>query len=184
MTIKVLDTTAVSAMLFEIGSVDVMSRCCQRYNVLTSPTVINELMRSRKGRKWTSIDSYLSTEDPTHFDPTKLVGELAKRYPELHEGELTAFLIALHRSAVRKEQVIFVTDDGAMRKKADKVAKDPIVASSLGSSFSVLRTGTIGMVLKMAERDLLTAEEKKGIAADLENSSFRCTSEILDKLRS
>lgn len=183
LTLKVLDTTAISAMLFEVGSLDLMERCCQQYNLLTSQTVLRELERSKRAQRWKVADDKLQAEDPDVFNPAPLAAELAKRYPMLHEGELTAFLIALRRSVESEESVVFVTDDGAMRRKAPLVVKDSLVAAGFGTQFNLVQTGTVGLVVRMAARGLLSDVERKSVADDLENSSFRCSTQVLDQLR-
>lgn len=182
-TLKVLDTTAISAALFEVKSVDLLSRCCQRYVLLTSPTVMSELAASTRPNVWKGCERLISVERASDYDPTSLAATLAKRYLSLDEGELTAYLVALHRSVITGNQVVFVTDDGEMRRSAKKIAQNPLVTASLGSNFVVKDTGTVGLVLRMSEKGLLTDGEKAGIADDLATSTFRCTKQILDQLR-
>lgn len=182
-TLKVLDSTAISAALFEIESVDLLSRCCLNYDLITSPTVMAELAASTRSSAWNGYERLISVERVSDYDPTILAADLAKRYLSLDEGELTAYLVALRRSVITGDQVIFVTDDNAMRKNAKKVAQDHLVTDSLGSKFMVKDTGTVGLVLRMAERELLSDGEKVRIADDLDASTFRCDKQIIDKLR-
>lgn len=183
-TLKVLDNTAISALLFEIGAVDVLTRCHQRYDTLTSPAIMAELAASKRPEIWHDHMDKIKVEEPTEFDPTALAGELVKRYPSLHGGEISAYLVALRRSVVMGVPVFFVTDDMAMRRGAKRMAGDQLVTAALGSTFNIKETGTVGLVIRMAERGLLTTSEKRSIADDLANSSFRCSADILNKLRS
>ncbi|WP_081604673.1 DUF3368 domain-containing protein [Methanocaldococcus villosus] len=63
---------------------------------------------------------------------------------------------------------------------------DPVLKSKLKNpinpeNFNI--TGTIGLILRLKYRGLISKEEAKKIADDLENSSFGVTPELLKKLR-
>lgn len=120
--IKVLDATTLSAFLFEIKSMDVLSRCGTTYDLTTSQEVFGEISKSKRVSNGTPFHKVVQavTLNP---DEIKLMNYLENRFPSLHRGDLSSFITAL-RYSKKGSPCYFVTDDKAMRASIDKIIHD------------------------------------------------------------
>ncbi|XRO75084.1 DUF3368 domain-containing protein [Methanocaldococcus sp. 28A] len=185
-TVKILDNTVISASLKEIKTINLIERCLKRYKLVTSEYVFVETLKGFSNPTiencYSDIEVHEINEEMFNF----LLDYLERRFPYLHRGELSSFLVALLKYAENGKSYYYVTDDRRMRDTISKILNDPIVKSKLKNPITPENfnlTGTIGLLLRLKYRGLISKEEAKKIADDLENSSFRVTPELLKKLR-
>jgi len=185
-TTKVLDNTVISAGLKEIKTINLIERCIKRYKLVTSKHVFEETLKGFSNpiikNCYSEIEVHEINEETFNF----LLDYLERRFPYLHRGELSSFLVALLKYAENGKPYYYVTDDNKMRNKIPKILNDPVLKSKLKNPITPENfnlTGTIGLILRLKYRGLISKEEAKKIADDLENSSFRVTPELLKKLR-
>ena len=78
-----------------------------------------------------------------------------------------------------------VTDDRAARKIIERIGVEEDVDDIFGFPVGRINlAGTVGLVMRLHQRGLLSGEECSKIADDLENSTFRVTKGLLRRLRS
>ncbi len=185
-TVKIIDNTVLTASLKEIKSIDLIKTCSKRYYLATSPSVYVESMN---GFDSNTIQEYYGNNINVHnFKDDSLASDLLnyleRRYPYLHKGELTTFLIALLDYELKGKQYYYVTDDKKMRNSIPKILKDPLFIKKLGCSVQEVKyTGTIGLIKRLKLRGLITEEDINNIADELEQSTFRVSPELIEELR-
>ncbi len=109
---------------------------------------------------------------------------LQRRYPSLHKGELSSFLLAYMDYAANEKSYYFVTDDQLMRKRIAQILDDPRLIEITGRHINNFnQTGTVGLVIHLVNEGMIQKDEAKGILNDLERSSFYLKSSVLDGLR-
>lgn len=184
MSIKILDNTVLSVSLNNINSIDLLEKCMQRYNLATSQEVYEE---SEKGFDIKILEQCFKRiiihDLRNDIKYNMLLDYLIRRYPYLHKGELSSFLIALLIYKLKGKSYYYVTDDGKMRKTLNKIIKNKEFLEKLNATkMSFNATGTIGLIKRLKEKGILTKKEIECIYIELENSTFRATPELLRDL--
>lgn len=184
LTAKVVDTTVISASLKEIPSIDLLGLAAEVYDVHTSGGVKRELEEGFDPTSVEHILGFVEVVDIGHeaFEP--LMDWLERRYPYLHRGELSTFLLAILDFGLGGRPCYYVTDDGAMRKKVRKILIEDRFIEILGEEPpQVGMTGTVGLIGRLYEHGVMTPGELMGVIEDLQNGTFRISSQVLDHLR-
>lgn len=175
---KVLDNTALSAFCNEIRSVDVLAVLTSEYPVVITGAVMEESMAKTGGRPIPDIVGIMTSDDVE-----KAASMLRKRFVRLHIGECTAIAqsVLLTRSGVEN---YIVTDDRAARETIERIGNSVNVDDVFGFPVGHINlAGTVGLVIRLYQRGLLSGEECSRIADDLEGSTFRLSQRLLKMLR-
>ncbi len=184
-TTKVFDTTFISACLNEIQSIDLFRRCLRIYKLSSSFEVVEELKKgfSKKviGRLFEDILIHNLTRNAEYC---QLLTYMKRRYPYLHIGEISSFLIAVIAYKIAGKEYYYITDDGKMRKVIKRLSEDVLFSDLLKFPFENFNvTGTIGIIKKLYERGAISNSEIEKIIIDIKNSTFRIDEKLLDNLR-
>lgn len=184
-TTKILDNTVISAFINEITSIKIIDVCAEQYDLVTSNCVYDETSKA--------IEKDILKEIYKNISVIKKDGEenyenaleyLKNRYPYLHEGELSVFLIALLDFECHKKPYFFVTDDGKMRRKTQEIISSDDFIKVIGLKIHDFRiTGTIGLIKRLNEKGCLSQQEVNKIASDLLSSNFRAPESLINELR-
>lgn len=192
-TTKVLDNSFISACITDIKSHNLIDICDGCYQLISSPSVYEE----SKQLKGQFIDDELIDEKIIEqyygkieiSDMSKnpkyneLLDYLQNRYPYLHKGELSTYLIALINS-LNGDHYYFITDDMQFRRKIPTIKNDPIFVEKLGNEVLDLNiSGTVGIVRRLYEKNLLTPGNIEEIINDLKSGSFYLTDDLIEYLR-
>jgi predicted nucleic acid-binding protein len=183
---KIFDNTAISAFINEIPSVGILLVCSKNYTLATSIEVYYEAL---EGSDQQMIDITFSDIQVVDKNPQKtfsaLMTELSDRYPYLHKGDISSFLIAYLDYAIQEKPYFLITDDKTLRKKIP----DLLATHSLKSlvkkeirQFNV--TGIIGLMRHIADKDILSESDIELIISDIKKSTFYVTEDLLSYLRS
>ena len=175
---KVLDNTVLSAFRNEIHSVDVMTVLTSEYPVVITDAVMTESMAKKGGRPIPDMVRIMSSNDVE-----EAASQLRKRFIKLHIGECTAIAQSVYLTKGGVENYI-VTDDGTARKIINSIGGSINVDDIFGFPVRKINlAGTIGLVIHLYQRGLLTGKECSRIADDLEDSTFRVSRHLLKMLR-
>ncbi len=192
-TTKVIDNSFISACITDIKSHNIFEMSSECYKLLSSSFVYEE-SKKLKGqiidgkvieeqvieRYYGKIEILDMTQDQKY---NELLNYLQNRYPYLHIGELSTYLIALMRFT-EGDKFYFITDDMQFRKKLPMLKSDPIFIKKLESEVKEINiSGTIGIIRRLREKDKLTSADIEDIIVDLQNGSFYLTDYLLDYLR-
>lgn len=184
-TKKILDNTVISAFIIEIPSIEIIDICRKRYDLVTTSCVYDET--SKAVEREILINSYknisiIKKDGEKKYDAA--LTYLMNRYPYLHEGELSAFLVAIIDFECRRKPYYFVTDDGKMRRKAKEIISSNDFIDIIGLKIHDIKmTGTIGLIKRLHERGCLSQHVANKIASDLQNSTFRAPESLINELR-
>lgn len=185
MTTKIFDNTVISASLKEITSIELIKKCLKRYQIATSIEVFEE---TKNG--FENLDIENCYKQIKIFDLRKnklystLINYLSNRYPYLHRGELSSFLVALTEYEMKNRGYYFVTDDNKMRTTIPKILKDQQFIFKINKDIRNFKiTGTIGLIKQLCHRNIITKAEIEKVIEDLKNSAFRITPELLNNLK-
>jgi hypothetical protein len=113
---KILDNTVISAFVIEIASINITDLCVKQYDLVTTSCVYDETSKAIGMKMLDDVYKNISVikrDGEVNYDSA--LEYLRNRYPYLHEGELSAFLIALIDFECQRKPYYFVTDDGKMR---------------------------------------------------------------------
>ena len=184
-TTKIIDNTFISAIIKEIKSVDLLSKCLVKYDLITSLEVYKE---TKEGFDSHTIHKFYEKIKTVKIDNKdfyfSLMEYLKKRYPYLHKGEISTFLIALLNYELKNKNYYYVTDDGGMRKAVSKILKDKMFINLLKTEIIKFNlTGTIGLIKRLYDHKILSDDELSIIIDDLRNSTFYITEDLIDFLR-
>ncbi len=184
-TVKILDNTVISASLREIVSINLLERCSQRYDIVTSQEVYEEAKRGFTDKTLVVLKKIVMVENlKLQKDYSNLIGYLEARYPYLHTGELSSFLLALLKYELNQLAYFYITDDNRAKKVIREIHEDSLFIEQLGMQFSKINiTGTIGLIQRLKEHWLIKESEIESIILDLEKSTFYINSEIIVLLR-
>ncbi|MGC9779568.1 MAG: hypothetical protein HZR80_10035 [Candidatus Heimdallarchaeota archaeon] len=185
MTTKILDNTIITAIIKDIKCLDLLEKCCLKYKLATSNEVYIECKDGFSDKITSKIFNrieLITTNKNVLYN--ELLNYLVKRYPFLHKGELSSFLLSLLEFDFENRSYFYITDDGKMREFILKINSNKDFLMKINKeSFNFKLTGTIGLVKHLKRRNLITNEEKCNIANDLEKSeSFRIANEYLEYL--
>lgn len=184
MTTKVLDATTISVGMGDIRAVDIIERCASTYTLTTTREVRGEIERGFAHDRVGQTFSHIPLSSVRSPEYGTLLAYLQSRFPFLHTGELSSFLLALFNYELEGEPYYYVTDDWAMRKAIRKILNSDRLIEIVGKKIPSLRvTGTIGLMMRMHERGVLSGHEIGRIADDLETGTFRISEELLQRMR-
>jgi predicted nucleic acid-binding protein len=183
---KIFDNTAISAFINEILSVRMLVVCTKRYTLTTSIEVYFEAL---VGTDQKTIDSCFSDIQIVDKNPQAnyrgLIEELSDRYPYLHKGDISSFLLAYMDYAVHGKPYFFVTDDKTLRKRIpDLLVSDTLKSLTKKEIRQFNVTGIIGLMRHIADVGDLSESDIELIIIDLRKSTFYVTEELLSYLRS
>jgi len=185
MTTKILDNTVISASIKEITCLDFIERCSKIYPVETSLEVFRETERgfnkittNKRFRCIRVIDLRY------HGQYRSLLNYMKNRYPYLHDGEISSFLLALLEYEKKNKEYYYVTDDQSMKKVVTNLKNDNLFYQSSGFMISrFFITGTIGLLRRLLDKGIISKKEIEDIIKDLRNSSFYLTTDLINYLR-
>lgn len=184
-TIKVLDNTFISACITDINSKDLIEICCTNYNLVVSQEVREESLDYSDKALMKKYYEKITVIDMSNSEKyNELLEYLTSRYPNLHKGELSTFLIALLEYELKGKNYFYITDDQGMRKSIEKIKQDSIFSRKLGVNVPNFRfSGTIGLIKRLRARNLLNLSEIEKIIDDLKNGSFYLNPSLIEYLR-
>nr|WP_300999239.1 DUF3368 domain-containing protein [Methanoculleus sp.] len=182
-TTKILDNTVISAAINEIKAINLLSICSASYALVTSLEVFHEACGGNLHQ--VKKDGQIEIQDKTKDQKfIQIVSYLRDRYPYLHEGELSAFTLALLDYACSGESYFLVTDDRAMRRRIDEIITSPQITSVCQMRIQNFNhTGTIGLIKRLYQKRCLSNEEIDEVIANLRESTFYITEELLKELK-
>lgn len=186
MTTKVLDNTFISAALREITSVDLITKCSQEYNLITSKEVFKETNAGFQEELVKKVYNYIKV---VPINETKIFQTLfpymKDRYPFLHDGEIATFLLAIIFHVKNGGKCYFVTDDKKMREIAKSIidGKDNLFLNKIKrlgfKKIEIGITGTVGLIIRLCKKRVISKEEASKITEDIRNGTFRITEELI-----
>lgn len=176
---KILDNTVLSAFRHDIRSVDVMGVLASAYPVVVTDAVASESEARPGGAMMPDAIGTVSSRAVEEAS-----GRLMARFRRLHRGECTAIALSVLLSHEGIGNYL-VTDDGGARRVIGRIGADLDVDYIFGFHVEPISlAGTVGLVMRLRSKGLLSSDECAMIADDLENdSTFRVTRELLDSLR-
>lgn len=192
-TAKILDNSFISACITDITSQNLIEICDEHYNLLSSPSVYEESMDLKNQfvdgilidehlikKCYEKIDILDMSNNPKYQES---LNYLQNRYPYLHKGELSTYLIALLYHTDEGNH-FFITDDMQFRKKVSTIKNDALFIKKLGNVVQDINiSGTIGIVRRLYEKNILNDDNLEEIIEDLKNGSFYITDYLIDYLR-
>lgn len=184
-TNKILDNTVISAAVNEIKSLNLISISSKAYPLKASSEVYDEISRGIPEDNFEEITQHIEKIDCNVYgNYRELFDYLSARYPYLHEGDISSFLLALLGHEVTGKKYYLVTDDLRLRKKIPEILELEKVRDLLKMNIEKMNvTGTIGLIKRLCEKGFVKHETMERIIKDLENSTFRITAELLKELR-
>ena len=183
-TSKILDNTVISAFINEIRSIELIEICHSEYNLVTTDCIQRE---TSKGFSEEIIDNvykniyvFRKRGDENH---DQALDYLIDRYPYLHEGELSAFLLALIDYELAGIPYYFITDDRKMREKIYEIIFSDTFLKIIGDMiYDFHFTGTIGLIKRLCQKGCLSEDDIRDIVFDLKTSSFRISDKLIGEL--
>lgn len=183
-TSKIFDATVISAAMGEITSFNLIERTSALYGIYTTQAVREEIERGYTSWNVEEIFKEITVIDETNGIFEASLEWLERRYPYLHRGELSTFLMSWIVFDGGGRPYYYVTDDGVMRRKVGKILKDEKLIELMGRSISKINiTGTVGLIGQLYRRQVITGNEMNGVIEELRTSTFRVTEDVLDHLR-
>jgi len=185
MTTKILDATVISANIKEIKCIDFIDRCSKEYPIETSIEVFEEI---NNGFGKTIVNTQFNIVNVVDLrkgsEYNNLVSYMEDRYPYLHRGEISSFILGLENYELKKLKYYYVTDDQRMRKVIKKIENDDIFYNKFKFRIkNFMVTGTIGLLKKLKGKKVISDDEIEDIIKDLKNSSFYLNDELIKYLR-
>lgn len=178
MTIKVVDSTFVSAAISEIKSVDFLKVSCDIYRFFATDEVYEE---TTKGFNLKRVEKAFENIEIDNIVNRELISFLRNRYPYLHQGELSSFVLAICKHNMEDEKCYYITDDKKMRETIEDILKDDYIKNQVGMNMNDFNyTGTVGLIRRLGEKRILSREDLRKIVEDLRDSTFRVTDTVLE----
>lgn len=184
MTVKIIDNTVISASINEIRTINLIQLCSTQYDISTTSHVFTEAKNGFSKEVIEELSNYISVSNGMNQKFEEVLNWLEQRFPYLHRGELSTFLMAILNYSQANKKYYYVTDDRRMRKTIPKIIHNQHFISMCGkqeSEFNV--TGTIGLIKRLHEKGTLTDEQIEEIINDLKDSTFYITQSVLNFLR-
>jgi predicted nucleic acid-binding protein len=183
-TSKILDNTVISAFINEIRSVEMIEICRKEYLLVTTDCVQRETSERFSGKtiaiNYKNINVFSKTGDKKY---DQALDYLTNRYPYLHEGELSAFLLALIDYELTGNPYFFITDDRKMREKICEIISSDIFLKIIGVAiYDYHFSGTIGLIKRLCQKGCLSENEINMIVFDIKNSTFRISDKLIGEL--
>jgi len=183
---KIFDNTAISAFINEIPSVGMLEVCSKHYALTTSIEVYNEALAASDLETIKSCFSDVLVIDKNREKLySEVIAEFSDRYPYLHKGDISSFLLAYMDYAVVGKPYYYVTDDIRLRKKIPElITSKSLISITKKKNLPFNVTGIIGLMRHIADKGNLSESDIELIIADLERSTFYVTEDLLSYLRS
>jgi predicted nucleic acid-binding protein len=158
---KIFDTSSIICLLREIRFPKALDTCIGRgYRVTTTQQVYDEIRKNPETfRAFTAYGKF--SVIPVNDEPC--FGKLSKRYPWLHDGEISVLCLGLQKE-LHHARYICIIDERA-RNLRDKL--------------HIRIHGTVGLLLWQKDRGELSGSECHDLYKRLKESSFRTTENIL-----
>ncbi|MDY6932501.1 MAG: hypothetical protein SVJ22_11385 [Halobacteriota archaeon] len=121
MTVKILDNTVISVSINELHSINLIQLCSTIYDITTTHHVFTEAKKGFSKAVIKEISNYIvvSNSQNPRFD--EILNWLELRFPYLHRGELSTFLMAVLDYSQTSKRYYYVSDDGRMRRTIPKI---------------------------------------------------------------
>lgn len=184
MTVKILDNTIISASVNELRSINLLKLCSSQYDLTTTSYVYEEAKNGFSEEIIKEIGHYIVISQSQNSKFDELLNWLERRFPYLHKGELSSFLLAVLDYSHRNKKYFYITDDGRMRKTIPKILCNlEFIRMSDEKERPFNITGTIGLIKRLREKNCLTEDQIESVIIDLKNSTFYITPSLLSSLR-
>lgn len=183
-TTKIIDNTIVS-LEFERPNLKIISKVVKKYPVETSYEVYNETLTGFNEDIVKTFYSDITIKNKSSKSSYQLLLNYFKnRFPYLHDGEVSSFLIALLEYHLEDKPYYYVSDDNRMRQVCRKeLGEDEIFLKTIKKAdFIPNFVGTIGLIKHLFVRNLINKNDLKKIILEIENSTFRITPDIIKAL--
>ena len=183
---KIFDNTAISAFINEIPSIAMLKVCSQYYTLTTSVEIYHEALAGSDRETISSCFTDITVIDKNHEKIyLSLMTVLSDRYPYLHKGDISSFLLAYMDYAVPGKPYYYVTDDKTLRKKIPEILSSNTLKSLAKKNIQKFNmTGIIGLMRHIADNGNLSLSDIELIITDLKRSTFYVTEDLLSYLRS
>jgi predicted nucleic acid-binding protein len=162
---KIFDTSSVIFFLREIVFPKALDTCTERgYRLTTTQQVYAEIQKNPETfRAFTSYGklSVIPVNDKPCFE------KLAKRYPWLHDGEISVLCLGLQKKREHSRYICIIDER----------------ARTLKDRLNLRIHGSIGLLLWQKECRDLSGDECHDLYKRVKESSFRITEEILVELK-
>ncbi|KZX16799.1 hypothetical protein MBCUT_05180 [Methanobrevibacter cuticularis] len=169
---NLFDTSPIILFVDFIGSRECIDYLCRLgKNISISQEVYNEYYHETT--YWLNnnlLKHYIENQKINLIkkDISEELSELSKRYPSLHEGELS--IIALGKLCQKNSKnYLCVIDD----KKARNIAK----------KLNLNLSGSIGLIKLLKSKNIFNENDINFIISDIENSKFYVSNDILMELK-
>lgn len=158
---KIFDTSSIICLLREIRFPKALDTCIHRgYRITTTQQVYDEIRKNPETfREFNRYGKF--TVVPVNDEPC--FKRLSKRYPWLHDGEISILCLGLEKERQRSRYICII--DERARNLKDKL--------------HIRIHGTIGLLLWQKGYGALSTGECHDLYKRLKESSFRITEEIL-----
>ncbi len=165
MSAKIIDTSGIICILIEAKFPKLIDNCLNNsYRIVITEIVLNELKsNSNTFSKFKKYLPYVTIEKCS----IEILTKLKKRYPELHDGELSVIGLGITYS-MKENSCWCVLDDDIARKKAKDI--------------KLKYTGIIGVTLWQKSMNFLCMKECIEIHDNIKKSKFRISDNILEEL--
>ncbi len=186
MTFKIVDNTFISACMGEIECVDLLDVSSQHYDIITSHVIYGETIDGFAEDMVNDAYDSINLAEINHAQYEDLKEWLINRYPKLHEGEITAFLLALLNYAIKDIDYYYVTDDNLMKNIIRNLHNDHIFMSKLGMNFDMKNfnvTGTVGFTRRLIDKGHLNDDYIEPIILDMDKNGFYLNETVKNHLR-
>jgi predicted nucleic acid-binding protein len=184
MTVKIFDNTVISVSINELHSINLIQLCSTRYDITTTHHVFTEAKKGFSKAVIKEMSNYISVSNSQNQRFNEVLSWLELRFPYLHKGELSTFLMAVLDYSQTNKKYYYVTDDGRMRKTIPKILQNQAFINMCGKNKGTFNcTGTIGLIKRLYEKGSLTDNQIEEIITDLRNSTFYITPSLLNSLR-
>lgn len=179
---KILDNSAVSSMGKEITSFKMLEFLKGQYEVVLADAVFRECKALRNEDLYDSIcDLPLATSKNDMFnDLVKAIRRIDYRLGP-GETETIAASIILSDQGVYNYVVI---DESLARKIVVSLHTNPLIKTIMGKDIQPINvTGTVGIIKHLRDKGLISDDDCKKMAYDLEFSNFRVSDDILNLIK-
>jgi predicted nucleic acid-binding protein len=161
---KIFDTSSIICLLREIRFPKALDTCTKcGYQLATTQQVYDEIRKNPETfREFTAYGKF--TVIPANDEPC--FRRLSKRYPWLHDGEISILCLGLLKERERGRYICIIDER----------------ARTLKDKLQIRIHGTIGLLLWQKDRKELTTGECHDLYKRFRESSFRITEDILAEL--
>jgi predicted nucleic acid-binding protein len=158
---KIFDTSSIICFLLEIRYPRALDTCIKRgYRLATTQQVYDEIRKNPETfREFTAYGKF--TVIPVNNKPCFL--RLSKRYPWLHDGEISVLCLGLQKERDRSRYICIIDER----------------ARALKDKLQIRIHGTIGLLLWQKDRKELSPGECHDLYKRFRESSFWISEEIL-----